>query len=71
MDQEVVRGERLLSARDAARKYGTSSSWMWDMASRGLVPKPVKLSARCSRWLESEVDADIARRAEERDGVTP
>lgn len=68
MEREVVRGERALNVSETARKYGASTSWVWAETAAGRIPQPMRFSPRCTRWLESELDADLARRASQRGG---
>ncbi|WP_370551999.1 helix-turn-helix transcriptional regulator [Haliea sp. E1-2-M8] len=39
---------------------------MYDMASRGQFPSPIKIGPRASAWVAAEVDAWIERRIVER-----
>jgi prophage regulatory protein len=44
------------------RRSGLSRSVALDLVKRGKFPKPVKISARCVAWIESEVESWIADR---------
>lgn len=57
----------LLRLPAVVARTGLSKSTIWKRAGEGTFPKPVKLSDRCTAWVESEVDqwahALIAARA--------
>lgn len=59
------RPERLLRLSQIVgpveRRIPVSKSQWWAKVKTGEFPKPRKLSARCTVWLESEVDALIAK----------
>lgn len=46
-----------LADRDLAARYRVSRVTVWRWCRQGLLPTPIKLSAQCSRWLFSEVEA--------------
>lgn len=54
---------RILRIREARAKTGDSNSNFYNKVSAGLLPPPIKLSARSSACLESELDAVLAARA--------
>lgn len=62
--------EKLLRVNQVAEKCGFSKSMIWaklNPKNRRFdsdFPQPVRLSARAIGWIESELDAWIARRAE-------
>ena len=62
----------LIGMGDLRAKLGGDSppdvSTIYRMIQQGILPKPVKISARMSRWIEAEVDEAIQRRAEARAG---
>ena len=43
--------------------YGISSASVWRNSAKGLMPKPVKLSQRCSAWNVGLIRADLASKA--------
>lgn len=47
--------ETYLSDKDLARRYGVSRVTPWRWTERGEFPKPVKLSAGCTRWRLSDL----------------
>ena len=54
--------ETLLRLPDVRRMTGLGRSQIYALAKQGRFPRPVKLSERCSAFLESEVRAWIAER---------
>lgn len=42
---------------------GISKNHFYDLIRRGILPKPVKLSPQCSRWIKSELEAAVAKLA--------
>ncbi len=61
---------KILRRQQVLEKTGDSRSGMYLKISKGLFPKPIKLSERQSGWLESEVDAWIQGRVEATRGAT-
>ncbi len=53
-----------INDKGLAARYGTHRTWAWRLAKEDpTFPKPVKLSAGCTRWVLSEVEAwEAARR---------
>lgn len=51
----------LLSLPDVVKRVGFKRSTIWDRVKAGTFPKPIKLSARCSRWPSNEVDDWISK----------
>ena len=47
---------------EVARVVPISRSHAHALAAQGKFPKPIKLGARASGWLESEIDAWLAQR---------
>jgi prophage regulatory protein len=56
--------KRFLRPRVTADKVGLSIGSLYRKAAEGTFPKPVKISARASAWIEDEVDAYMAGRVE-------
>ena len=54
--------EKYLSERQAAEKLGLTSSCLQAWRLRGVGPRFVKISARCVRYKESEIDNWAAAR---------
>lgn len=57
----------LLKMPEVRAKTGLSKSHAYALAQKGEFPKPVKLSAHASAWVEAEVDQWIEDRIAERD----
>jgi len=61
MSQRTIQAEdRLITDKEVARLLGASRSWPWKLVRDGKFPKPIKLSARCTRWRLSSVQAWMA-----------
>lgn len=52
--------DRLIADREVAHLIGASRSWPWKLTRAGRFPKPIKLSARCTRWRLSDIRAWMA-----------
>lgn len=50
---------RLISLPDVQQKTGLKHSRIYDGVADETFPPPVRLSSRCSRWVEHEVDAVV------------
>ena len=46
-----------LTDRELAARYKVSRNAIWTWTKNGKLPKPVKLSTNCTRWIRSEVEA--------------
>lgn len=55
-----------LTDKQVAQRYGVDRTTVHRWSKRGVIPRPVKLTAGCTRWIERELDDADARRAEER-----
>ena len=53
-------------AKDVQKLLGISSSTLYDLISRGLLPRPIKLG-RSSIWLREEIEAVIEERKSARE----
>lgn len=62
---DITRSARpWLSDNDIAERRGQSRPHIWRLVKQGDLPKPVKLSAGCTRWPAHEIEAiDRARLA--------
>ena len=54
--------EKLLSNRDVMAATGLCRSTLWRQVKHGQFPKPIRVSARSVRWLESEIEDWLASR---------
>jgi prophage regulatory protein len=57
---------QLLRLREVQTTTGLSRSAIYDLASRGQFPCPIKIGPRASAWVAAEVDAWIERKIAER-----
>lgn len=57
---------RVLRRRDVEAKTGLTCSALYDLISRGLFPRPIRLGVRSVGWVEGEIDQWIAARMDER-----
>lgn len=53
--------ERFLRINDVVARTALSRSHIYALIGREQFPAPRKLGAKCSRWIESEVDAWISK----------
>ena len=51
---------------DLAERYGIHRTTVWRWVSKGLLPRPVQLTAGCTRWKLPEVEAHDSEREKER-----
>ena len=60
--------DRIVRPQAAAEQLGVGMTMLYDLASKGLLPRPLKINpkGRASGWLQSEIDAWLAVRAAER-----
>jgi prophage regulatory protein len=56
-----AKSRRLISAKEVEQKIGLRRTALYQRIARGEFPAPVRLSERCSRWIEGEVDDWIAK----------
>ncbi len=61
------KGEIVLRLQDVERRTGLRRATIYRRAGEGTFPKPIKLGPNSSGWLESEIDAFLAKAIEERD----
>lgn len=57
--------DRMLRWPEVHQLTGLCRSQIHAMAAKGLFPKPIKLGARASAWLESEITQWVADRIQE------
>lgn len=53
--------DRFLRISDVVARTALSRSHIYNLIGRDQFPAPRRLGTRCSRWIESEVDAWIAK----------
>ena len=54
--------KRLIRIEEVKHKVGASRPWIYARIAADEFPRPVKLGAKASGWLESEIDAWIDAR---------
>jgi hypothetical protein len=52
---EPIDPHAFYSAKFPARRWNVHEITIWRWASRGVLPKPVKLGPNCSRWLGADL----------------
>lgn len=65
-DVQIARAEsaRLLRLPDVRGRTGLGRSMVYHLIRQGKFPAPIKLSERCSAWLESDIETWIQSRLE-------
>jgi len=63
---DIPKKERFLRLSDVKERTGLSRSTIYLNISKGNFPKNVNLGPRCVGWLESEIDAWIQARIDQR-----
>ena len=66
---EVPTKDRFLRLSDVKERTGLSRSTIYLNISKGIFPRHISLGARCVGWLESEIDAWMQARIEQRQVV--
>lgn len=51
----TLQAARLLRIAEVSETVGLCDSQIYALASRGVFPKPIRLSSRCSRWRASDI----------------
>ena len=67
---EIPKKERFLRLTDVMARTGLSRSYIYLSISKGNFPQNINLSSRSVGWLESEIDAWIQTRINQR-SITP
>lgn len=47
--------QKYLTVKDVAERFGVSTPTIWHWLKAGQLPKPVKISAGCTRWKMSDL----------------
>jgi prophage regulatory protein len=63
----LTAGRRTLRIRQVIAKTGLSAPTIWRRSASGKFPKPIKMSERCTAWLEHEIDEHIEAKRLARD----
>lgn len=56
-----MESERLLTVKELAERLTVSVRKVWRDVAAGMLPEPIKLGKRTTRWRESEIVAFIER----------
>ena len=67
--KEASNTEEFYKVGELAKKFKVSTSSIWGWVRLGYMPKPIKLTPRCTVWLAIEIDAWFASRVAARDFV--
>lgn len=65
--QATTPPSRLMRRPEVLARVGLSSSTLYEMTAAGDFPAPIPIGRQAVAWLESEVDAWIKNRIEQRD----
>ncbi len=66
MQNNIPQGARCLKPKMAAEKCGRRDSWLWaKLKTDPTFPRPIYLSRKAPVFLEHELDAWLARQAEQ------
>lgn len=68
--QPAATTSRLMRRPEVLARVGLSSSTLYEMTAAGDFPAPIPIGRKAVAWLESEVDAWIKNRIEQRDSRT-
>ena len=63
----IVSGGGLVRAREGAAILRVSRATFWRYVKLGLLPRGIRLTARCTVWRMADLDAFVARQAEQRE----
>ena len=63
----IVSGGGLVRAREGAAILRVSLSTFWRYVKLGLLPRGIRLTARCTVWRMADLDDFVARQAEQRE----
>jgi len=55
--------DRLLKINEVKSIISMGDSWIYEKMNKGEFPKPIKLSSRCVRWRQSDVNRWIAEQS--------
>jgi predicted DNA-binding transcriptional regulator AlpA len=58
--------ERLLRVGEVAKKLAVSTREIWRGVAEGIIPSPIKLGAKTTRWFESDISSFLEQRKSER-----
>ena len=64
---KIIDGGGLVRAREGAAILRVSLSSYWRYVQQGLLPRGIRLTRRCTVWRMADLDAFVARQAEQRE----
>lgn len=67
MSNTAAKPPRLMRCPEVLSRVGLSKSTLYEMTTAGEFPGPIPIGRQAVAWLETEVDAWIASRIEQRD----
>lgn len=65
-----IHSTKFLRKPEVLNRFGMSNSQLYKLIQLGAFPAPIKLSARSSAWIESELDAHAEKLIDTSRGVT-
>ena len=63
----IVSGGGLVRAREGAQVLRISRATFWRYVKLGLLPRGIRLTARCTVWRMADLEAFVSRQAEQRE----
>lgn len=63
--QSIIDGGGLARAREGAAILRVSRSTFWRYVQQGLLPRGIRLTARCTVWRVADLEAFVVRQAEQ------
>lgn len=64
---KIIDGGGLVRAREGAAILRVSRATFWRYVKLGLLPRGIRLTARCTVWRMADLDAFVTRQAEQRE----
>ena len=64
---KIIDGGGLVRAREGAAILRVSRATFWRYVKLGLLPRGIRLTARCTLWRVSDIEAFVTRQAEQRE----
>lgn len=58
--------EQLTRVQEVAARLAVSVRELWRLVAEGVIPKPIKLGPKTTRWPETEINEFLERRKRER-----
>ena len=63
----IIDGGGLVRAREGAAILRVSRATFWRYVKLGLLPRGIRLTARCTVWRVADIEAFVTRQAEQRE----